>query len=259
MNGLRLLSQRASKVREYPAACVGVLVCSLVPYTAAVYRFGPCRVQVKPSDSSAFFDPHEMPVAAERELTAQKSLTALVSRGPFLDGARHEVRGDCTKMFMKSVVQDRRRSHLTHRIIRDTAIYFHDHTRSWHQGAFRNLAGGERSLSTLKNILAEKIPGKQADLLKLKKEHGHKSVGEVSISLAAKWPELVRYNSSTPTAVCTASRLYFRALLTGVLSSSGSNNPARFYPLPLHCAIRRELDACIDPFAPYPRGCPPSP
>lgn len=49
-----------------------------------------------------------------------------------------------------------------------------------HQGAFRNLAGGERSLSTLKNILAEKIPGKQADLLKLKKEHGHKSVGEVS-------------------------------------------------------------------------------
>ncbi|CAM9598107.1 unnamed protein product, partial [Laminaria digitata] len=58
------------------------------------------------------------------------------------------------------------------------------HVRSWYdtyQGAFRNLSGGERSLSTLKNILAEKIPAKQADLLKLKKEHGHKSVGEVTI------------------------------------------------------------------------------
>lgn len=49
----------------------------------------------------------------------------------------------------------------------------------WPQGAFRSLAGGERSLSTLKSVLAEQIPAKQAELLKLKKEHGHKSVGEV--------------------------------------------------------------------------------
>lgn len=48
------------------------------------------------------------------------------------------------------------------------------------QGAFRSLAGGERSLSTLKSVLAEKIPAKQAELAQLKKEHGHKSVGEVS-------------------------------------------------------------------------------
>lgn len=65
-----------------------------------------------------------MPVAAERELAAQQSLTALVSRGPCLDGARHEVCGHCTKMFMRSVLQDRRRAHLIHRIIRDITHLF---------------------------------------------------------------------------------------------------------------------------------------
>lgn len=34
-------------------------------------------------------------------------------------------------------------------------------------------------MSTLKDVLAEKVPGRQADLAKLRKEHGHKSVGEV--------------------------------------------------------------------------------
>jgi citrate synthase len=38
-----------------------------------------------------------------------------------------------------------------------------------------------RSLNTLKDVLAAQIPGKQADLLKLKKEHGDKSLGEVTI------------------------------------------------------------------------------
>ncbi|CAN0254641.1 unnamed protein product [Ectocarpus sp. 12 AP-2014] len=54
-------------------------------------------------------------------------------------------------------------------------------TQKASKGAFRSLAGGERSLSTLKNVLAEQIPAKQAELAKLKKEHGHKSVGEVTI------------------------------------------------------------------------------
>lgn len=47
------------------------------------------------------------------------------------------------------------------------------------QRVFQRGLGTERSLSTLKSVLAEKIPAKQAELAKLKKEHGHKSVGEV--------------------------------------------------------------------------------
>lgn len=53
------------------------------------------------------------------------------------------------------------------------------------KGTFRKLAGGERTLSSLKSVLAEKIPAKQAELAKLKKEHGHKSVGEVKAQKVA--------------------------------------------------------------------------
>ncbi|CAM9185697.1 unnamed protein product [Chrysoparadoxa australica] len=38
-----------------------------------------------------------------------------------------------------------------------------------------------RGVATLKEVLAAQIPGKQADLLKLKKEHGSVSLGEVTI------------------------------------------------------------------------------
>lgn len=79
----------------------------------------------------------------------------------------------------------------------DTALF----ARCLSQGAFRSLAGGERSLSTLKSVLAEKIPAKQAELAKLKKEHGHKSVGEVGWMGQSAEISLGHVSPKTETAV----------------------------------------------------------